>query len=296
MTLSAQAVIDRIRQQTGEAWKDTPVDAFVAGNPDTQVTGIATTYAPGLDVLRRAVADGKNLVISRESPWWARHEAQIRPGTGGFGPGTQPPSSGRAPSGPDSMESDPVYRMKRDYIEANDLVVYRFFENWSARQPDPQLQGLAKALGWETYYKPSGGRPWARDNGFFEIPPVSLKDAAAGIRKTLNLKSIRVAGDPDITVRKAALGHGMYWLPDLQRMLEEPGVDLLVMGEPQWENEVCLYSFDLHAAGIRKGLILLGQQASEEPGCGEMAAWIGSFVSEVPVAWIPAGEPAWMPY
>jgi hypothetical protein len=88
----------------------------------------------------------------------------------------------------------------------------------------------------------------------------------------------------------------MYWLPDLQKALSEPGVDLVVAGEPQWENELGLYSFDLQAAGVRKGLILLGQQVSEEPGSGELALWLKSFISEVPVEWIPAGEAAWMPY
>jgi putative NIF3 family GTP cyclohydrolase 1 type 2 len=158
------------------------------------------------------------------------------------------------------------------------------------------LQGLAKALGWEQNYRPSGGLPWGRNNGFFEIPPATLKQTAQTIKQTLKMKSIRVGGDPDITIRKVALSHGMYWLPDLQQLLAEPGVDLVVMGEPQWENELCQYSFDLHAAGIRKGLILLGQQVSEEPGSGEMASWLKSFIREVPVEWIPAGEPSWMPY
>jgi hypothetical protein len=64
------------------------------------------------------------------------------------------------------------------------------------------------------------------------------------------MKSIRCGGDPDITVHKAALSHGMYHLPDLRQLLAEPGVDLVVLGEPQWENELSLYNFDLHAAGI----------------------------------------------
>jgi hypothetical protein len=27
-----------------------------------------------------------------------------------------------------------------------------------------------------------------------------------------------------------------------------------------------------------------------------MATWLKSFVTEVPVQWIPTGEPCWMPY
>jgi putative NIF3 family GTP cyclohydrolase 1 type 2 len=193
------------------------------------------------------------------------------------------------------MDKDPIYQLKRDYIAANNLVIYRFFDNWTARRPAPQLQALARALGWESAYRPSGGQPWASDNGFFAIPPATLKDTARSVKKTLKMKSIRVGGDPNIQVSKAALWPGMYWLPDLQHMLEEPGVDLIVVGEPQWENELSIYNFDLHAAGKKVGMIVLGQEVSEEPGCGEMAQWLKSFINDVPVAWIPTGEPAWMP-
>jgi putative NIF3 family GTP cyclohydrolase 1 type 2 len=295
MAISAQAVVDRIQQKLGSGWRDSAVDTFLAGDRNSTVTGIVTTFAPSLEVLRKAVAGGRNMIVSREAPYWARSAAQLRPGTGNAGPGG-PAESGQAGLGPASMDNDPAYRMKRDYIATNKLVVYRLFDNWSARRPDPQLQALARALGWEKYYKPSGGQPWATDNGFFAMPPATLRETAQSIKKTLKMKNIRVGGDPDIRVNKAALSHGMYWLSDLQKMLAEPGVDLLVVGEPQWENELALYNFDLHAAGQKKGLIVLGQQVSEEPGCGEMATWLKSFVSEVPVEWIPAGEPSWMPY
>ena len=105
-------------------------------------------------------------------------------------------------------------------FEANGLIVYRFFDNWNARPQDPQLQALAKALGWEKYYKPSGGKPWASDNGFFAIPPATLKETAQQIKKTLKMKNIRVGGDPDIRISKAALSHGMYWIADLQKIDE----------------------------------------------------------------------------
>jgi putative NIF3 family GTP cyclohydrolase 1 type 2 len=286
MAITAQAVIERIRQRLAPGWKETPVDTFLAGKPNSDVKGIVTTFAPSLEVLRRAMESGKNLIISRESPFWARDAAQARPGTGGTGPGGSGGGPGRGPN-QQAMNSDPVYRTKRDYIATNNLIVYRFFDNWNARQPDPQKQGLARALDWEKY---------ATNNGFFTIPPATLKETAQAIKKTLKMKSIRVGGDPNIRVTKAALSHGMYWIADLQKMLSEPGVDLLVVGEPQWENELSLYNFDLQAAGIKKGMVVLGQQVSEEPGCGEMAAWLKSFISEVPVEWIPAGEPSWMPY
>jgi hypothetical protein len=296
MSLTAQEVVDRIKKKFGPGWEPTPVDAFMAGDPHTEVKGVVTTYAPSLEVLRKAVASGSNLIISRENPWWAR--------TNAFGGGTQfqgLPSNWTNGQDflrqePGAPETDPAYIAKRDYIAANNLVVYRFFANWNAQTVDYQLKGLAKALDWEKHYKPSGGVAWAHNNGFFEIPSATLKETALSIKKTLNMKSIRIGGDPNTVVHKAALSHGMYWLPDMRKLYAEPGVDLLVVGEPEWENELSLYSFDVADSGQKKGYIVLGQQVSEEPGAAEMAAWIKPIVTEIPVEHISAGEPCWMPY
>ena len=66
----------------------------------------------------------------------------------------------------------------------------------------------------------------------------------------------------------------------------------IVAGEPvEWEASE--YFEDLIEANMSKGLILLGNEASEDPGSGEVAAWLKTFVTEAPVEWLPAGEPFW---
>ena len=54
--LTAQQVVDRIRANVGVPWRDTTVDTFKAGDPQTIVTGIATTVMATLPVLRQAAA------------------------------------------------------------------------------------------------------------------------------------------------------------------------------------------------------------------------------------------------
>jgi hypothetical protein len=54
------------------------------------------------------------------------------------------------------------------------------------------------------------------------------------------------------------------------------------------------YFQDLVAAQKVKGLLLLGYEASEEQGSAEVAVWLKTFITEVPVEWIPAGEPFWI--
>lgn len=289
MSITSQGVVDRIREKLGLGWQDSPVDVFLAGKPTVEVTGIVTTYAPTLQVMQKAVDSGKNMIITRESPFWMRSDMEEG------GAGMAPDGTGKATAHPPD-KTDPIYQAKADFIRSHDLIIYRFFANWNAQPEDLQLKALARALDWEQHYKPSGGQPWATDNGFFEIPPATLKQTAQQIKKTLGMKSIRVGGNPDTVVHKAALSHGMYWLADLQKLYAEPGVDLIVMGEPKWENEIGLYSFDVADSGQKKGYIVLGQQVSEEPGCAEMAAWLKPIVPDVPVEHISALEPSWMPY
>jgi hypothetical protein len=75
-------------------------------------------------------------------------------------------------------------------------------------------------------------------------------------------------------------------------------VDVVVSGEQQESDggfDSPAYVLDAAALGIAKGWIVLGHVVSEEAGMLEMAAWIRSFVSEVPVELIKAGEPFWVP-
>ncbi len=90
--LTARQVIDKIRENLGVAWREPTVDTIKAGNPDAPVRGIATTVMATLDVLQRAAAQGKNLIITHE-PTFYNHEDKTQ-----------------------DFEKDPVYLAKRALI------------------------------------------------------------------------------------------------------------------------------------------------------------------------------------
>lgn len=272
--LTAQQIIERIQKNIGVSWK--PTDTLHAGHPDTKITGIATTFAPSLDVLRKAAASGKNLIISRESPFWNRGAA-----VAGYS------GAGAAPKG-DDMQRNATFQFKNEFIQKNNLAVFRLFDNWNARKPDAQAEGLAKALGWEKARKPGAAVP------MYSVASTTLQDLAKAIRARLNNKGIRVIGNPQTRVANVALTHGFLLVPELQQVLKTPNVDCIIAGEPvEWESGP--YFHDLVASGEKKGMIVIGHLASEEPGCGEMAAWLKTIVTEVPVEFIPAGDPFWVP-
>src|SRR5579863_4408863 len=71
--ITARQAVERIRKNVGVPWREPTVDTFKAGDPDTPVEGIATSFMATLDVLKRSAAAGKNLVISHE-PTFYNHE------------------------------------------------------------------------------------------------------------------------------------------------------------------------------------------------------------------------------
>jgi putative NIF3 family GTP cyclohydrolase 1 type 2 len=281
--MTGQELIERIQKNVGVPWQsqrpDGTPDGIYLGKPETTVSGIVTTYAATVEVIRRAVASGSNAIICRETPFYSRGERA-------------PIAYRNAPAPPkDVTDNDAVCRFKQDLIAQNNLLIIRFVDNWDARLTNGQLRGLARALGWEQFAVDKS-HGYATSTGFFQLPSVTLGKFAKSMAEKLKVRGVRVVGDPNSNVRKVALTYGLLLVSQVEQMLRTPSVDVVVAGDAvDWE--AVPYAQDLVTAGLAKGLVLLGQEASEEPGCGEMASWLKTFVTEVPVEWIPAGEPFW---
>ncbi len=284
--ITAQQLLERIQKNVGVPWQSQRSDGFsdgiLMGAAVTTVTGVVTTFTPTLEVLRKAAESGKNIVICREAPLYSR--------------GERAPlfwRNGPAPS-KELLDNDAVCRAKQEFISQNNLVIIRLVDNWDAKENDAQLQGLARALGWEHFHLvPKNGTPaYHPHNVYFSLPKTSLNGLTENTKEKLKVQCPRVIGDPASSVQKVALTHGLLLVADAERILRESGVDVVIAGDAvEWE--AAPYFQDLVAAKRAKGLVLIGQQASEEPGSGAMEEWLKSFITEVPVEWIPAGEPFW---
>jgi putative NIF3 family GTP cyclohydrolase 1 type 2 len=260
--LTAGAVVDRIQKQVGVPWRAQTVDTFKAGGAETPVNGIATTFMATFSVLQRAAAAGRNFVITHE-PTFYNHEDQTS-----------------------DFAGDPVYAAKAAFIEKNRMAIFRFHDHWHARRPDGIMAGVIAGLGWEKYRSPEGRG--------FTLPPTTLEALAVDLRAKLQVKTMRVIGDPRLAVKNVAYGPGFNSLQGAMRTLARPETDVLVIGESrEWEG--IEYAQDAIAAGQKKGLIILGHAISEEPGMKECAAWLKTFITEVPIEFVPAGEPFWTP-
>jgi len=259
---TAQEVIAAIQEHVGVPWKTQTVDTFKAGNPETRVTGIAVTMMATLDVLQRAAAKGANLVITHE-PTFYNHLDR--------------------PEGMD--ENDAVWKEKREFIEKNGLVVWRFHDHWHLRTPDGILAGVVKSLGWEKYQS-------AENPHLFTVPEITLEKLAADVAKQLDTPVLRVVGNPAMKVTKLALSPGSAGFERETHALEMENVEVLLVGETR-EWETVEYAADAVAEGKRKALIVIGHVPSEQAGMEECARWLKIFVKNVPVEFVPTKQPFW---
>jgi putative NIF3 family GTP cyclohydrolase 1 type 2 len=260
--ITASEVVERIKKNVGVPWRAQTVDTFKTGNPETIVTGIAMSFGGTLDVLRRAAASGKNFIIVHE-PTFYSHQDETK-----------------------DLNSE-IYRAKQDFIDKHKLVVFRFHDHWHAHRPDGVVTGVIEELGWDKYR--SQENPWR-----YVLPATTLGKLAADIRDRMKIQALRVIGDPQLAVSRITFSPGYTTLPVFIRAFDAEDVDVLVMGETQEWTGVEL-ARDSVTLGRKKGLIILGHVPSEEAGMKECAKWLKTFVPEVPIEFIPSGEPFWIP-
>lgn len=247
-----------LKEVPGAPFADT-VDTLKAGSGEMTVTGIVTTFIPTLDVLRRAVDAGANLIITHE-PTYFNHRDEV-----------------------DWLANDPLYAVKHQFILDHHLAIWRFHDHWHAHQPDGVVTGLLNLLGWEA-------APVPGVENQYQLPATTLGGLADFFQSRLGLPHVRMVGAPEMRVERVALWVGSYDGETQIRALGEQGADVLVVGETsEWQ----LYEYvrDANAAGLPKGLIVLGHERSEEPGMAYLALWLQERFPGLPIQHIPAGDP-----
>lgn len=260
--ITAREVVTRIHKNIGVPWRTPTADEFKIGDPDAPISGITTTFMSTLDLLKRSAAAGNNFVITHEPTFWSAND-EVSP-----------------------LRDDPLYKEKVAFIEKNKMVVWRFHDHWHAHRPDGIFSGWNKTMGWDQYVVP-GTNPFSHE---YAIPEASLQQVAKEMAAKLNVRSIRLVSDPETKITRVGLGG--HYIAQCMEIL--PRVDLLIVFESR-EWEAAEYVRDAIAFGQRKALIQLPHEGGEEMGMEECARWLETFVTEVPIKFIPSGDPFWIP-
>ncbi len=259
--MTAREAITKIVAANGVTLPPDTVDTVKAGDPDTPVTGVATTFMDSMSVLREAVAHGDNLIVTHEPTFYNHRDDRAL-----------------LPSG------DPVLAEKLKYITDHHLVVWRFHDGWHRHQPDGILTGVIEQLG----LKPD--QQGGADSQFFTLPTaVPLGRFAEQLQSRTGAVAIRIVGDPALPVTRVALLLGAAGGARQIAMLARPDVQVLVVGEAtEWET--IPYAQDASEQGRPKALILLGHDVSEEAGMKTCADWLRGVLPGVRVDFVPMGE------
>jgi putative NIF3 family GTP cyclohydrolase 1 type 2 len=123
----------------------------------------------------------------------------------------------------------------------------------------------------------------------YTIPETTLGELASRIRSGLHGNAFRVVGNPAMKVSRIAFGVGS----GVPRFSKD--IDVVIGGETGEVGGGDNTGYALDAASLRmvKGLIILGHVISEESGMRFTADWFKKFLPDIPIQFIPAGEPFW---
>jgi putative NIF3 family GTP cyclohydrolase 1 type 2 len=258
--LTALEVIELIKENVTCEWEFPTVDTIKAGDGSVQVTGIVTTFMATMEVLKKAVKENCNLIITHEPTFYDHFDDLARLG------------------------SDPVQQAKLDYIKEHNLVIFRFHDYIHRTEPDGIYEGVIDALGWKDYQK--------SNSYVFEIPKRTLSQLREDLANFFQSGIVRGLGDKDQVVSKVGLAVGAAGSMTHIYALQNLDIDVLLIGEGlEWET--IPYFQDANTLGFKKGLIILGHADSEEAGMKYCAKWLEKFITSAPIKFIPSGNPMW---
>lgn len=233
-------------------------DALLAGTPDSPVHSVAIAFSASHAVIRRAIADGADLLVTHEGVYYSHFHD------------------------PTGLAGDPVAGEKSELIARSGLAIYRCHDFWHRKSPDGIMEGLVRAFGWENEK--------LRHEAVHSVVELARAESAGDIvrrlKERLRLPGVRVAGDMTQPCRRIGLtagyrGGGELALP----LFERERLDLLVVGEgPEWETPE--YVADAAAQGRARALVVLGHAESELPGMRWLADWLGERMPGVRVRFL----------
>jgi putative NIF3 family GTP cyclohydrolase 1 type 2 len=259
MNLTIQQSIDTIIASIPGAPFPETVDTVKAGDTSQRVTGIAVTFLATCDVIEKAAELGANLLITHE-PTFYNHLDET-----------------------DWLSDHPLYAAKRRLIEAKHLVIWRFHDYLHSLPPDSTFMGLIKELDWKANASPE--LPF-----MCSIQPMSLLALGQYVKGKLGVPTVRVVGDLGSQCERVAIFPGFP--PAVWQMgsFAEPAADVVLTGEiHEWE--VSEYVRDATYLGLKKGLIVLGHMASEEPGMRLIIPWLQERLPDIPIQFLSSGTP-----
>lgn len=234
------------------------VDTIKAGSADQKVTGIVTTMFATNEVIAKTIRLGANFVIAHE-PTFYNHTDETK-----------------------WLGDDAVLKAKQGVLMEHGIAVWRFHDGIHRHNPDGIRVGVMQALGWEKLYNPG-------DPPLVVLPPASLGDILALLKKNLGIEHLKYIGDVGQTCSKLVLLPGASGGQSQIGAIQKYDPDLLIVGElSEWETSE--YVRDARYLGEKIALVVLGHSVSEEPGMEWLVPVLQQKAPGIPVTHVVSGD------
>jgi putative NIF3 family GTP cyclohydrolase 1 type 2 len=261
--ITANEVVNQIKQHVTCPWMERTVDTFKAGNPEDEVTGIAVCMFADMKILKEAVANHCNMIITHEPIFYNGQDETA------------------------NLQKSDVYKEKLKYLNDHKLIVFRFHDHIHRTKPDGICAGMVDKLGWKSNMVDSTYL-------YFQFKEQTLSEFVNKISSILKTKEFRVVGDKDLKFTKVSMSVGASGSLAHLRQLQDERTEVLVAGEAQ-EWETYQYVNDAVLLGKKMAAIFLGHIPSEEAGMEYCADWLGRFIKDVPIIFIQDDPVYWSP-
>ncbi len=238
-------------------------DTLKAGDPEQELTKVATAMFPTPDVIRQAAEWGANLLIVHEPTFYDHWDSlETMEQTTGF------------------MRQ--ILDMKRKFIADHNMTIYRYHDHPHYRMPDMISEGMMRDAGLDGVWSRTGKYGVNR----FELnEPMNVQDLVSTLEKNWGIERIRIVGACDWQVKKLSLSFGTPGHPT-----EELGeCDVVLTGEIiEWMTGE--FARDCTGMGIPKTILVLGHTCSERGGMKLLADLIPQHWNGIEVRYFESGD------
>lgn len=270
--MTVKEVIDGILKKTGvePLPHDKTCDQLMTGSYDMEVKKIVTTFMATVEVIKKAIDIGANLIITHEPTWFTGKDTT------------------------DWLKDDPVYRRKKELIDQHNICIWRFHDHMHMDKEDGIYRGFDIEFGWGDY-KIENPASMKRFGACYQLPETTLEELCYFFKEKLNMQVVQIVGNPKMRVERVSvlvgggsLGLGTEEMPMV--LMNENNLDLLICGEiTEWTTTA--YVRDAAELGFNKGMLVLGHERSEEPGMKHLGPWMEDIVQDIETYFIDSKEP-----
>ncbi len=247
------------------------VDGLKIGDPDAELTGIATTCSASVDVIRKAAEAGCNFIVCHEPVFYTTLDNDTSWLEG----------------------KNEVFEKKSELCRQHGIAIYRDHDRIHndgtvPGRVDGIYYGVMCELGWEQYLIGEPVRPM-----IFDLPETTVRELALFLKDKIHTNGVRVIGNPDASVSKVALyTHVQAFTGDIAstELLNRDDVDVMIPLELiDWS--VSSYARDAEQLGMNKAILNVGHFNAEELGMKYAVRWISEIMEhKVPVEFIASAD------